>query len=76
MLASRSGRAPIDARAVGRELHAHAPTHSVLDEFEEVTPHHRLAAADVDVEDLHVGDLVDQRQRFTGREFARVATAR
>jgi len=30
---------------------------------------HRLAAADVDVEDLHRRDLVDQRFRFSGAQF-------
>ena len=46
------------------------------DQLKEVAPHHRFASADVDVEDLHRGDLVDERTRFIGREFARIAPTR
>jgi hypothetical protein len=61
MLASRRAAFFIDTRPVRGELDADVLADRVLDEFEEVAPHHRLAAADVDVEDLHRRDLVDQR---------------
>ena len=63
----------IDERAVRGELHADPDADRVLDELEEVAPHHRLAAADVDVEHLQVAQLVEHALGFGGGELSRVA---
>src|SRR5689334_24052712 len=65
----------VDADAVRRELHAHLVRRRVVDELPEVGAHRRLAAADVDVEDLHPLQLVDDGLALLGRQLARVATA-
>ena len=42
-------------------------------QLEEVAADHRLAAADVDVEDLQVVQFVEHRLRLVGGQLARVA---
>lgn len=66
----------VDARAIRGEFDAHVLVDRVFHQLEEVIAHHWFAAADVDVENLHGGDLVDQRLRFSRRQFHRVATSR
>src|SRR5207248_817395 len=52
--AGQAGRHPGgDPHAVGGELDPHVVVGGVVDELPEVGPDRRLAAADVDVEDLH-----------------------
>ena len=65
-----------DADAVGGELHADVVRRRVVDQLPEVGPDGRLAAADVDVEDLHPLQLVDDRLALRGAQLARVAPAR
>lgn len=70
--ASRLGR---DADAVGGELHADVVGGGVVEEFPEVGADGGFSAADVDVEDLHGLQLVDDRLGFGGAQLARVAAA-
>ena len=51
-------------------------TDGVFDNVEEVGTNHRLTTTDVDVEDLHGGDLVNEGHRLSRRELIRVAAAR
>ena len=62
-----------DLDAVGRELHADVVFGRVVDEFPEVGTDGGFAAADVDVEDLHALELVDDRLALGGGQLARVA---
>ena len=71
-----AGLLGVDEGAVGGELHADAVADGVLDELEEVAAHHRLAAADVDVEDLQVAQLVEHPLGLGRGQLARVALAR
>ena len=48
----------------------------VVDEFPEVGPDGGLAAADVDVENLHAFKLIDDVHALPGGQLARVALAR
>ena len=61
--------------AVGGELHADLVVDGVLQQVPEVRADRRLAAADVDVEDLHPLQLVDHRLALLGGQLARVAAA-
>src|SRR5208283_1765473 len=63
-------------RPVGRELDAHLAPDRVGDQVEEVGAQHRLATADVDVEDLHIDHVVDDAAGLPRRQLARVAAAR
>ena len=63
-----------DSTAVGRELHANTLFDAVLDDLEEVGTQHGLAAADVDVEHLHLGELIDDVLHLFGGEFVGIAT--
>ena len=63
----------VDERTVRGELHTDAAADRILQQLEEVAPDHRLAAADIDVEDLEVVQLVEYRLGLVGRELARVA---
>ncbi len=63
------GGGPVEVGAVGGELHADAVGDGVLDDLEEVLAQHRLAAADVDVEDLQRGQLVDEVLGLGGAEL-------
>ena len=65
-----------DPEAVGGELHPDVVVDGVVEQLPEVRPHRRLAAADVDVEDLHPLELVDQRLALLGGQLVRVAPAR
>jgi hypothetical protein len=65
-----------DERAVGGELDPHLALDGVVDQIQEVAAHQRLAAADVDVEDAHPCQLVDQAPALLGGELPRVALAR
>ena len=56
---SRGGRRDLDA--VGGELHPHLVGRGVVDQFPEVRPDGRFAAADVHVEHLHALEFVDDR---------------
>ena len=69
-------RPSVDERPVRRELHPDALLHRVVDELVEVASDHRLAAADVDVEDLEVVELVEDALRLSGRQLVGIATAR
>ena len=62
-----------DAGSVGRELHAHAVVGGVVDELPEVGADGGLAAADIHVEDLHAGELVDEGTALIGDQLAPVA---
>ena len=46
----------------------------VVDELEEVAANHRLAATDVDVEDLQIAQLVEDALGLGGGQLARVAS--
>ncbi len=70
------GGPPIDERPVGRELDADAVRRGVVDDLEEVAADHRLATADVDVEDLQRTQLVEHGDRLGGRQLVRVAPSR
>jgi hypothetical protein len=65
----------VDLDAVGRELHADVVRGRVVEQLPEVAAHRRLAAADVDVEDLHPLQLVDDGLALLGGQLARVAPA-
>ena len=65
-----------EARAVGRELHADVVLGGVRHEVEEVGADGGLSATDVDVEDLHALELVDERPALGGGELTGVAAAR
>src|SRR3712207_7303425 len=54
------------------ELDADVVADGVVEQVPEVRPDGGLAAADVDVEDLHGLQLVDHRLGLGGRELARV----
>ena len=71
-----SGHRLGDPRAVGRELHPYVVLGGVVDQLPEVGANGGLAPADVDVEDLHALELVDERLALVGRELARVTPAR
>ena len=66
----------IDARTVGGELHADAVVDGVADEMPEVLANRGFAATDIDVEDLHPLQFVDDGLALLGREFARVTATR
>ena len=55
-------------RAVGREFYADPALDGVFDDLEEIGAHERLAAADIDIEDLHGREFVDQRLGFLRRD--------
>ena len=57
-------------RAVGRELHPDLVINGVLQEVPEVLTHGGFPAADVDVEDLHALQLVDDRLALGGVQLA------
>ena len=61
---------------VGGELHPDPALDGVGDEIEEVGPQHGLAPADVDVEDLHVHQVVHDAAGLGGRQLVGVAAAR
>ncbi len=61
---------------VRRELHADLVLDGVADQVEEVRAQHRLAPADIDVEDLHGGQLVHDVTGFGRRQLHRVAATR
>ena len=65
-----------DATTVGRELHADAFFDAVLDDLEEVGAQHWFATTDVDVEHLHLGELVDNGLHLLGGQLVGIATAR
>jgi hypothetical protein len=65
-----AGLLGVDERTVGGELDADVAGHRVLDELEEVAAHHRLAAADVDVEDLQLAQLVEHPLGLGGGQLA------
>ncbi len=62
-------------RAVRRELDPDPAPQGVRDDLLEVGPDRGLAAADVDVEDLHRGQLVDDAERLCRGQLVRVAQA-
>ena len=65
----------IDIGTVGGELDPHPGVHRVVDDVEEVSPDHGLAAADVHVEHLQLTQLVDHRHGLGGGKLPRVALA-
>ena len=65
----------VDAAAVGGELHAHTLGHAVLDDLEEVGAQHGFTAADVHVEHLHLGQLIDHGLHLFGGELVGIAPA-
>ncbi len=65
-----------DPDAVGGELDSHLVRGGVIDQLPEVRPHSRFAAADIDVEDLHALELVDERLALFGAQLARIAPPR
>src|SRR6056297_3351183 len=71
-----AGLLGVDERTVGGELDADAALDRVLEELEEVTPDHRFAPADVDVEHLEVVQFVEHGLGLVGGELARVAASR
>jgi hypothetical protein len=70
-----SRHAGVDECAVRGELDAHPAGHAVVDDVEEVATDRRLAAADVDVEDLHPAQLVDECLGLVGGQLPRVTPA-
>ncbi len=70
-----AGGVGVEVGAVGGELHADVAVDGVLDDVEEITPQHGLAAAHVHVEHLQIGELVDDRERLGGGELVGVAPA-
>jgi hypothetical protein len=48
----------------------------IVDDLPEVRTQRRLTAADVDVEHLHLAQLVDDREALGGRELAGVSATR
>ena len=66
----------IDATTVGGELHTNALFHAVFDDLEEVGAQHWFATTDVDVEHLHLGELVNNGLHLFGRQLVGIATAR
>ena len=66
----------IDATTVGGELHTNALFHAVFDDLEEVGAQHWFATADVHVEHLHLGELVNNGLHLFGRQLVGVATTR
>src|SRR5215472_5437567 len=69
-----SGRR-IKLHAVGGELHPDVVRGRVVHEFPKVRPDGRLAAADVDVEDLHPLERVDDLLALVRGQLTRVAAA-
>jgi hypothetical protein len=65
-----------DPDAVGGELHPHVVRYGVLDQLPEVRPDRRFSTTDVDVEDLHPLELIDDRLALLGAQLARVASSR
>src|SRR5271154_971792 len=72
---STSG-ALIDSRPVRRKLNPDTLIDGVLNEVEEVASNHRFTPADVDVKDLHGGDLVDESLRLGGGQLSRITPSR
>lgn len=68
-----AGRLGGDADAVGGELHADVVAGGVVQEVPEVGADGGFSAADVDVEDLHGLQLVDDGLRLARAQLARVA---
>src|SRR5690606_29039757 len=64
-----------DAHAVGGELHPDLVVDGVLQQLPEVRSDGGLATADVDVEDLHALQLVDDALALLGGQFARVTSS-
>src|SRR3979409_2025476 len=71
-----AGGLTVDEGPVGGELDPDAMVDRVRDELEEVAAHHRFAATDVHVEDLHAFELVDERLRLGRGELAWIADTR
>ena len=69
MAASSAGPLGREPGPVGRELHPHPLLDGVANQVEEIGPQHRLAATDVDVEHLHVDQVVDDVPRLGGRQL-------
>ena len=65
----------VEPDAVGGELDADVVGGGVVEQLPEVGAHGRLSPADVDVEDLHALQLVDDCLGLRGRELTGVATA-
>ena len=66
----------IDAPTVGGELHTNALFHAVFHDLEEIGAQHWFATADVHVEHLHLGELVNNGLHLFGRQLVGVATTR
>ena len=71
-----SGPARVDGRPVRRELDPDSLLDAVGHEVVEVRADGRLAAADVDIEDLHRRQLVHDAHRLGGRQLRRVPLSR
>src|SRR5690606_23946148 len=65
-----------DPDAAGGELDAYVAGDGVVEEFPEVGADGGFAAIHVDVEDLHAGQLVEDRFDLPGGQLVRVAAAR
>ena len=66
----------VELDAVGGELDPDLVVDGVVEQLPEVGPHGGLAAADVDVEDLHLLQLVDHGLGLGGGQLTRVAPPR
>jgi hypothetical protein len=62
----------VELDPVRRELDADVVAHRVVEQLPEVRPYRRLAAADVDVEDLHPLQFVDHALGLRGGQLPRV----
>ncbi len=78
VIAGRQARGDllVDLDAVGGELDTDLVLGRVVDQLPEVGADGGLTAADVDVEDLHALQLVDDRLALFGAELARVPASR
>ena len=70
------GHAGGDLHSVGGELDPDPVADRVVQDFHEVGPYRRLAAADVHIEHLHPRELVDDRPARGRRKLSRVPAAR
>src|SRR6185312_16717342 len=65
-----------DAHTIGGKLDADVVSCRIVDELPKVRPHSGFPTADIDVENLHTFELVDNVHALACGQFAGIATAR